>query len=250
MKTHALRFLVATLLIQAPVGIAHAQTVDDVVEKHLAALGGRDALGKVTSRKSTGTVTISTPGGPVSGSIEAYAKAPNKTRAYMKLDLSTLGAGEVTVEQRFDGTVGYALNSMQGDAEITGDQLENMRNNLFPSSLLHYKEAGTKVELLPKEKVGDRDAFVLRLTPRTGPVVRTYVDAETWLILRNVVKVNTPQMGGDIESTSDFTDYRTVDGVKVPFQITNVNSMQSVTIKFDKVEDNVAIDDAMFGKKQ
>jgi outer membrane lipoprotein-sorting protein len=230
MKTHVLRLLALLLLVQPLTGLVQAQTADDVVEKHLAALGGRDALSKLTSRKATGTVSVTNPNGLIPGSIEIYAKAPNKTRAYMKLDLSAFGAGEIIIEQRFDGTTGYALNSMTGDAEITGAQLENMRNNQFPSALLHYKEAGTTVEILPKEKVGDRDAIVLRVTPKTGSPLRMYLDAGTYLPIQTIAKINVPQAGGDIDQTSEYSDYRVVDGVKVPFQVVNTNPAQSVTI--------------------
>jgi outer membrane lipoprotein-sorting protein len=249
MKTHALRLLASLLLILPLTGVARAQTADDVVEKHLAALGGRDALSKLTSRKSSGTVSVTMSAGVIPGSIETYAKAPNKVRAVTKLDLSAFGAGEMTVEQLFDGTTGYTLNSMNGDAEITGAQLENMRNNQFPSALLHYKDAGATVEILPKEKVGDRDAIVLRVTSKTGSPVRMYLDAETYLPIKTVAKINVPQAGGDVDQTSEYSDYRVVDGVKVPFQIVNANPIQSLTIKLTKVEHNVAIDDAMFVKK-
>lgn len=250
MNTRALRLLVSLLLLQPIANAARAQTADDVVEKHLAALGGRDALGKITSRKNTGTVSVTIAAGVIPGVVEAYAKAPNKSRVYMKLDLSGLGAGEVTTDQRFDGTAGFGMNSMSGDAEITGNQLENMRSNAFPSSLLRYKEAGAKLEVLPKEKVGDRDAIVLLLTPKTGSPVRMYLDAETYLIAQTIVKVNAPQMGGDIEQKVQFTDYRPVDGVMVPFHVANTTPAQTLTITLTKVEQNIALDDAMFAKRQ
>jgi len=40
-----------------------------------------------------------------------------------------------------------------------------------------------------------------------------------------------------------------VDGVKVPFKVVNANTLQTLTITFSKVENNVAVDDAMFVKK-
>jgi len=67
-------------VISALAAVASAQTADAVVEKHLAALGGREALAKLTSRKSTGTVTMSTPGGDVSGPVELLIKAPFKPK--------------------------------------------------------------------------------------------------------------------------------------------------------------------------
>ena len=63
MKRHYLPLLLS--LLMAPVLVTHAatQTADEVIEKHLAALGGREALGKLTSRKATGTMTVATPNG-------------------------------------------------------------------------------------------------------------------------------------------------------------------------------------------
>src|SRR6185503_4891593 len=101
MKAMTTPLLVAALFLTCGRSAA-AQTADDVVEKYLAAIGGRAALGKVTSRSTTGTITLSLPNGPVSGAIEILTQRPNKTRTLTKLDLSSLGAGQVTREQRFD----------------------------------------------------------------------------------------------------------------------------------------------------
>ena len=195
--------LLSCLLATVSAGIASAQTADEVVEKHLAALGGRDALAKITSRRSTGTITIATPNGDLSGPCEIDVKAPNKNRAYMELDLTPLGVPQkMVVEQKFDGTAGWALNSMQGDNEITGGQLQNMRNNVFPSSLLNYKTSGAKVELLPKETIDGRALIVLQVTPKEGPSVKLYLDATTYLLVRTSTKYYLTAMGMDVEQVA------------------------------------------------
>jgi outer membrane lipoprotein-sorting protein len=246
---HYLMLVLSIFLVLGLIGAASAQTPDEVVEKHLAALGGREALGKLTSRKSTGKVTVTNDAGTIPGSVEISAKSPNKSRVNIKLDLSAMGAGDMVIDQRFDGAAGYMLNSMQGDSEITGNQLENMRNNVFPSPLLNYKDAGTRIEVLPREKLGDKEALVLLITPKAGSAVRMFLDPETYLIVRTVAKINSPQMGGDVEQTIDLSDYRPVDNVKVAFHVVTSNPMQSLSISFDKIEHNVPIDDAMFVKK-
>jgi outer membrane lipoprotein-sorting protein len=227
---------------------ASAQTADEVVEKHLAAMGGREGLTKLQSRTATGSITVSVQGADLAGPLEIYSKAPNKLRTVFRLDLSAMGAGEMVVDQRFDGKTGFASNSMQGDREITGNQLQNMMNATFPTPLLTYKDAGTKIELVGKDKVGTRDVVVLQYTPKTGSASKQFFDAETWLLLRAVMKVDVPEMGGEVEQTSDMSDYRQVDGVKLPFGVTVVNSMQTINIKLDKVEHNKPLEDAMFAR--
>lgn len=227
---------------------AQGQTADEVVEKNLAAMGGRGALAKLESRIATGSVAISTEGADLAGPLEIYLKAPNKSRTLIRLDLSQFGAAEMVIDQRCDGKTAVASNSLQGDREITGNQLQNMLNASFPTPLLKYKEAGAKVELVGKEKVGSREAYLLLYTPKTGSGSRLFVDAETWLLLRAVVKVESPELGGEVEQTSDMSDYRDVDGVKVPFAVAVVNPAQRITITLTKVEHNKPIDETMFSR--
>jgi len=244
----ALLLLTVTALIGLPASSAHAQTADEVVEKVLTALGGRAALGKLTSRTATGTISVTTPVGDLTGTIELYNKAPNKVRTVVKIDASSLGVGQILQDQRFDGTAGYAIDSLNGNRDITGDQAEIMRSSTFPTPLLRYKEEGARAELLGKEKVGDRDAYVLRFTPKTGPVSRQFMDAETYQLVKSVATVNVPQLGASLEQTVELSDYRDVDGVKVPYRTRSVNQVQAVTITFEKVEHNKPIDDASFAK--
>jgi hypothetical protein len=245
--SRASRCVALTLLLTSASAVS-AQTADEVIEKSLAALGGRAALGKIQSRSMTGTIVVSTPAGEISGSMEVLNAVPNKTRSLLKADLSALGAGELVIDQRFDGTVGYVLDSLQGNRDVTGNQLENMKNSAFPHPFLGYKERGITAELGGKEKVGDRDALVLIMTPKAGSVSRTYLDAQTYLPIKTVTKVNVPQVGGDIEQTSEAFDYREVDGVKVPFRVKNSSTVQSFEITYTKVEHNVKVDEALFSK--
>jgi len=226
---------------------ASAQTADEIVEKTLTALGGRAALGKLTSRSTTGTITVSTPGGDVSGTIEILNEKPNRLRRMIVLDLSALGAGTATVEQRFDGTTAYLIDSMRGDSTLTGSQLENLKNGIFPTPLLDYKERGTKILLGGKEKLGDRDAYALSITPASGPVTRLFIDAQSYLPARAIVTLDVPE-AGPVEQTTDFSDYREVDGIKVPFSIKGTSAVQTLSIAITKVEHNVKVDPAMFTK--
>src|SRR5215510_5019279 len=240
-------FLLLALFVFLP-SLVRAQTADEIVEKALTAMGGRAPLGKVTERTSPGHVSVTARAGDVTGTVELINKAPNKQRTTIKIDLSNLGLGQVLQDVRFDGTVGYAIDTLNGNRDLTGDQLETLRNTTFPTPLLGFKEAGARVELLGKEKVGDRDAYVLRFTPRTGPASRMFVDAETYTLLKSVVTVNVPQLGSDLEQTVEFSDNRDVDGVKLPFRVRSVNQLQSLTITLTKVEQNTPIDESLFSK--
>jgi outer membrane lipoprotein-sorting protein len=243
------------VVLAAPVFVISAatQTADEVIEKHLAAMGGREALGKLTSRKSTGTFTLTLPNGELTGPIELYTKLPNKARAYIVLDLTPMGmADKMTIDQKFDGTTGWTLNSVQGDNPITGNQLDNMKNAMFPNPLLNYKATGTTVELLPTETVAGKAAIVLRITPKVGSVSKLYLDPTTYLPFRSTAMIEMAQPGGplqQVQQVAEASDYRKVDGLTLPFKTVNSTPEQTVTIVLKTVEHNVAIDDAMFVKK-
>jgi zinc protease len=104
------------------------------------------------------------------------------------------------------------------------------------------------VELGGKEKVGDREAYVLIFKPKSGSAARQFIDAETYLPLKLMLSVDVPEMGGPVEQTSEFSDYREVDGVKIPFTVKVTSAIQSFTIALTKVEHNVKIDEALFSK--
>jgi len=242
------RRLVAALILAAWAQAASAQTANDIVERALTAMGGRAALGKIKSRSATGTITLSTPAGELPGSIETLNAVPNKSRTLIKVDLSPLGAGMLVLDQRFNGIAGYALDSLQGNRDITGNQLDNMTNASFPTPLLNYKELGATIALAGKEKVGDRDAYVLVFEPVTGSVIRDFIDAETYMVVKAVVKVDVPQLGREVEQTVEFSDFRTIDGVKIAFKVRATSAVQNYSVDVAKVEHNVPIDEKLFSK--
>jgi hypothetical protein len=246
MRTAIQRFATVVVVL-AWAHLAAAQTAEEIIDKSIAAMGGRAAMEKIKSRSVSGSLTLGTPAGEISGTIETLNAVPNKSRTLIKADLTSLGAGPMQIDQRFDGTTGYVLDSLQGDRPITGNQLDNMKNGAFPHPFLSYKAQGTTVTLAGKEKAGDRDAYVLVFVPTAGSPVRTYIDAETYLPVMTRVKTTLPQVG-ELEQTSHTTDYRDVGGVKVPYKIEVSSAVQSFTILVSKVENNVPVDDKIFVK--
>jgi outer membrane lipoprotein-sorting protein len=246
MRSTSVRIVLAVAIL-ACTRMASAQTADDIIEKSLTAQGGRAAIEKVTSRSTKGTIVVTSPAGDLPGTIEVLNQSPNKIRTLLNLDLTAAGAGALTVDQRFDGTNAYSNDSMRGDTEVTGGRLESLRNNAFPSPFLGYRDRGTKIVLAGKEKVGDKDAYVLSVTPPTGPASRVWVDAESYLPVKASTTVDTPETG-PLEQITEFDDYRDVDGVKVPHKLSATSAVQSYTVKVTSVEHNVKIDPALFAK--
>jgi hypothetical protein len=239
--------VVVAALTVVGVRAAGAQTAEQVVDRHIAAIGGRAALTKIRSRTATGTITISTPAGDLTGSIQLINEAPNKSRTFVQLDASSLGVGQIVIDQRFDGVNGYVLDSAQGNREITGNQLDTMRSGSFPEAFLNYRELGATIRLEEKQRVGDREAFVLVYEPTSGSIARHFIDTETYMALKTEVKIDVPQFG-EIEQSNSYFDYRDVDGVKLPFRLQSTSNVQNFSVTIAKVEHNLKIDPALFVK--
>ena len=239
--------LAAVVVVLAWAHVSSAQTADEILEKSIAAMGGREAMEKITSRSMTGDISLTTPAGEIPGTVEITNAAPNKSRTVIKADLSAFGAGPLVIDQRFDGKAGYVLDSLQGDRDITGNQLDNLKSNSFPHAFLTYKAQGIAVKLAGKSKVGERDAFELIFEPSTGSPIRQFIDADSFLPVKTVIKANLPQVG-DIEQTAIASDFRAVDGVKVPYKIEVTSPATGFTMTFSKITNNVAIDEKSFLK--
>ncbi len=244
-QLHAVALFTALVLWAVP-GLA--QTADEIIEKHLAAVGGRAALNRLTSRIATGSISLSTPVGELKGTLEVYNKKPNKNRTLINVDATALGGGQIVNDQRFDGTTGYVVDSFNGNRAITGDQLEAMKNGGFPTPLLTYKDAGATAALSGREKVGGSEAYVIRFTPKSGPAVRVFIDSQSSMLVKTIITVNVPQLGGPVDQVVEFSDFRDVDGIKIPYTTRSSNPLQTTTATLNDVKHNTQIDDSLFAR--
>lgn len=236
--------LYTAVLMCAPICAAQTKvqpgpTAEQIIEKSIQAGGGRAAMEKVTSTVFKGV--MGTSADEMHNTVEYYAKAPNKRLVAMNLE----GVGEIL--QGFDGTVAWNRLAGQEAVEVTGPQLAEVRRETLFNALLKWRELYSKVEMKGKQKVGDREAYVVVLTPAADQPLTQYYDAETFLLLRQSGNFSTPQGSMDIQV--DLLDYRDIGGgLKAPFERRQTMPMGAIVMKITKLENNVEIDDAKFAK--
>ena len=224
-------------------------SVDQILAKYVEALGGEQAIRKVTSRVITGTQYIpSGPGGgiPVPAAIERDIKAPNMLVNIYKTPTYTISDG-------FDGNTAWTQD-LRGRVSEPG-KLEQMRTK---RSMDFYEPLGLKSEYMQMqvrgvERVNDRDAYVVVGRPQGDSPERLYFDTQTGLLLRRSSALPTPL--GNIPLDVNYADYRdTGNGAKFPYLITmdpaNGDTVLTVstTIRVTKVQDNAPIDNSKFAK--
>ena len=213
-------------------------TADQIIDKYVQAIGGKAAVEKITSRSAKGTFDMPAMG--VNTPVETYSKAPNKS--VFILDIPGFGM----VREGYDGTVAWAQDPQLGMREKTGVELAQMKLASEFHRDVKLKQLFPKMVVKGKEKVGEREAYVIEATPAEGGPEKWYFDTQTGLLLRQDMEAENPQ--GKVPVTVIFEDYRDVDGVKIPFVLHQSNPAISFTIKFTEIKHNVPIDDAKFNK--
>ncbi len=212
-------------------------SADEILDHYLKASGGREAWKKLTTRISKGTIDV--PAMNMSGTLEVHEKAPNQV-----ITVVVIGGG--TFRQAYDGKMGWSDDPQNGLQEQTGDQLAETRRDADFSHPVDMHELYKKFTVLSSEKVGDRDAYLLEATADGGSPEKMYFDAQNGLLLRVDSQAHTPD--GVTSIREDFSDYRDVDGVKLPFTIHQSNSATEFTITLAEVHHNVDVDEAIFAK--
>ncbi len=213
-------------------------TIDQVLDKYVEALGGRQALEKITSLQIKGAFDLPAMG--ASGTLTVIAKAPNKWITI--IDVQGFGV----MQMGFDGTMAWDNNPMAGMRELTGKELAARIREATFNKELKIKELFRKVEVTGKEKVAEKDAYVVEATPAEGSVEKMYFDAESGLLVRLDAERESPQ--GSVMVETYLEDYKDVDGVKIPFTLKQVMPQFTVQTKFDEVKHNIEVEDAKFAK--
>jgi photosynthetic reaction center cytochrome c subunit len=213
-----------------------APTVDQVLAKYLEALGGSAAIDKLKTRTSKGEWLTSN---GLTWGYELYQSGPDKIYAV----INTPKQG--VFERGFNGTAGWEKSS-HGVRAIEGAELANLRR--YPDWLkdIKLKEQFSRLMFGGKEKIGEREVYVLRGVTTDNQRERLYFDVQTGLLVRRVT--NTPTMIGLIPEQVDFEDYKSVDGLMMPFtiRISSVDPNITSTRKFAEVKLNVPVDETKF----
>lgn len=212
-------------------------TADEILTKYTTALGGTANIDKLKSRVLKGSV-VGVNGN--SFAYELYQSSPEKV-------LAVITGQQGVTERGFNGTSGWEKGA-KGVRDLGGEEVYYLRR--FPDMVkdIKLKEQFTRLNVAGKQKLNDRDVYVLRGLTTGGRREQLYFDVETGLLVRRVSSIITPV--GNIPDQVDFEDYRDVDGVKMPFtvKVSSVDSFYSLTRKFTEIKVNVPIDEKRFNK--
>ncbi|MFN8252286.1 MAG: hypothetical protein U0V75_10420 [Ferruginibacter sp.] len=224
-------FLLSLVFVQ----FAQAQTVDEVIDKYINAIGGKEKLMAIKTIKMTGNLNVQ--------GFDVGVVTTASHGVGVRTDISVPGMGEGF--QIMTPTKGWGFMPFQGQTapeEVGEDQVKAGQNSLdLQGPLLNYKEKGSTVELLGKEKAEGKDCFKLKLTNKFGKVTTIFIDATDYYRIKSVSTANIN--GEETEVETVYSDFKKdANGYVFAYAQTSPRG----TINYSTIEVNIAVDEKIF----
>lgn len=233
-------------------GMMSAQTADEIVNKYLENIGGKDKLEAIKSLH----IQASTKAQGMDLPIEFYMTKDGKQLITAEIQ------GKKFVQVAFDGNTAWHTNFMNMKNEkMDNEATENLKRNSageFITPFLNYKGKGYKVEFLGKEEIEGTETYKIKLTQKPelkdGKEVPNesfyYFDTENYVpVVVETIITDGPMKGAKFQQI--FSDYQEVDGVYFPFSTMNkFNGQTGQEVKLTKIEINPEIDNSIFEFKE
>jgi len=210
---------------------------DEIIDKYVRAVGGPSAIASMKTLVSKGSEQTSnrmTP--PKTSSIEIVQAAPDKFL------IARRSASGITTEG-FDGLKGWNRDE-RGAREIKDSELNRTKKDADSLRYLKIKDTYPQMRVLGKENIDAREVFVVGATSREGDRDKLYFDVASGLLVRKSSAFRTAF--GSIPEVMDFSDYRDVNGVKLPLTIKWSRPPFGYVRKFSEIKLNTLIDPLRF----
>ena len=216
-----------------------AVTAEDVVAKHIQAIGGASHWAAIKSMKITGAYEAFSAEAP----FTIYRKRPD----FFRFEHAMINYPIVTY---YDGEKAWWTNPLMGPSgekpNLIGEPQNKvtLRDKIFDSALIDYKKKGHEVALLGREKIEGQDNYKLQVKLKDGYEETWFIDSKTFL--KTAVIGETYEYGRKARLDEFYGDYREVEGVKIPFYIEQEWHTRHRVFTVEAVEVNIPLEDAIF----
>lgn len=220
-----------------------APSADQIFDKYIQALGGTQQLAKMTSFLAKGTYEgFDT--GDEKAPVEVYAKAPNQLTAIVHI-----AQGDSV--RTYDGRTGWITSTGTllplPVLALAGGNLEGAKLDAELSFPGQIKQTLTGWRTgFPPTFIDDKEVDVVQGTSALKSPVKLYFDKKSGLLVRLVRYTNTAI--GTNPTQVDYSDYRDVAGVRMPFHYTVTWTDGRSTTDLGSVQPNAPIDASKFAR--
>ncbi len=189
--------------------VAADMTAEKVIQNYLQAIGGEEALARLREVESTFEFAI-----PNFGTMEMSVLQKDNN----KIAVLTSMQGQLMSSRIYNG--GKAKeDGMGGSRTLEGDELEDLKEQAYLCKEQAYLSKGYRLTLKGIENVGGKDAYAITVERPDGQKSNEFYEVETGLKIREV-RTETDMSGKPTTISTDFSEYRAVEGVLFPHAIT------------------------------
>lgn len=231
----------AAFFIIAALGVTSvkAQTADEIINKHVEAIGGLENWKKVTSMVQTGTMAVQ------GMNIDLTISTLNGKGT--RQDIVAMGMTNYMIVTPTEGWRFFPIQGQQAPEAMTADDVKEGQDGLdVTGNLVDYKAKGHTAEFLGKEDVDGNECFKVKITQKGGKVETYFIDPKTYLLVKSVsvMKAN----GQEAEVFTSYSNYQKLpEGILVPMSMSiPLGPGMNVDLTIAKVEVNKAIDESLF----
>lgn len=211
--------------------ITFSQTADEIVKKHIEAIGGKDNWAKVKSMKME--MKMKANGADILVTIFQIDKKA------MRQNIALMGMEGYSI---LTNTEGWSYMPFQGQTKpepMTADDVKKAQDGLnLQSDFLTYKELNKKLEYIGKDDVDGTECFKLKMTDKDGIESTYFIDPSNYYVIKETTKMTIN--GKEMENSTGYGNYKkTEEGIVYPYSIiggwgdTEVTAL-SINPKFDE----------------
>ncbi len=229
-----LRSIFALVTLSLMSSALFSQTTDEIVKKHIEAIGGKDNWAKIKSLQTE--MTMKANGAEIKITMYQVDKKA------MRQNIALMGMEGYSI---LTNTEGWSYAPFQGQTKpepMTADDVKKAQDGLnLQSDFITYKELGKKLEYVGKDDVDGTECLKLKMTDKDGIESTFFIDPTNYYIIKETNKMTVN--GKEMENSTTFSNYKkTPEGIVYPYSIGGGWGESEVT----NLVINPKIDEALF----
>jgi hypothetical protein len=211
-----------------------AQTAEEIIEKHIQAIGGADNWKKINTYTMKGSVNA--------GGMEIPVSITTSNGKGMRMEYDLMGMSNYMIITPTEGWMYFPAQGQTKPEPFTADQIKEMQDQLdVQGELVDYAKKGGKVEFLGKDDMEGTETYKVKFYSNTGKEKTLFFDVANYYLLRETEKVKAD--GKEMESTVNYSNFKKLpEGVTMPMTVES----QMGPVTMSEIVINPKVDESIF----